>query len=226
MRDMDIKTDLKKEFIELMLSANALKFGDFIAKSGRPTPYFINFGSFRTGAQISRLGDMYARLIADSGETPDVLFGPAYKGIPLCVAAAGSLWRNHGRDIPYCFDRKEAKDHGEGGMIVGHTPVSGERVAIIEDVTTAGTSVRGTNALLRDTMGLDVKISALYVAVDRCERGAGEQLALDELKSKYDINIYPIVTAWDIVEYLPRGDKRRAAIEAYLEEYGAGAPRG
>ncbi|MDR0445517.1 MAG: orotate phosphoribosyltransferase [Oscillospiraceae bacterium] len=211
---------MKNEFIEFMMSAGVLTFGDFTTKSGRRTPYFINAGGYRTGAQLSRLGDMYAELIHNSGETPDVLYGPAYKGIPLCVAAASSLWRKYGLDLPYCFNRKEAKDHGEGGTLVGYTPRDGDKIAIIEDVTTAGTSVRETDALLRGALGLDVSFSALYISVDRCERGTGGRSALDELSETYGVRVYSIVTARDIMAYLPQDDARRHAMEEYLKEYG------
>ncbi|MDR2421495.1 MAG: orotate phosphoribosyltransferase [Oscillospiraceae bacterium] len=215
--------DIKKEFIDFMLSSGVLTFGDFVTKSGRRTPYFINTGNYRRGAQLARLGGFYAASVVSSGEEIDALFGPAYKGIPLAAVAAAALYLNHGVDLPYCFNRKEAKDHGEGGLLVGCAPKDGDRIAIIEDVTTAGTSVRETAALLRGAMGLDVTISALYISVDRCERGAGALTALtalDELKAEYGVRVYPIVTARDIIEYLPRGDARRAAMEAYLREYG------
>ena len=139
----------RKEFIDFMMSAGVLTFGDFTTKSGRKTPYFINTGNYKTGEQISILGDYYARCIQDSGEQFDALFGPAYKGIPLVAAAASSLYRNHGRDVRYCFNRKEKKDHGEGGGIVGYQPQSGDTLAIVEDVVTAGTAVRETLALLK-----------------------------------------------------------------------------
>ena len=132
----------KNEFISFMTGAGVLTFGDFVTKSGRKTPYFINTGNYRTGSQISRLGDWYAKTIAESGEEFDALFGPAYKGIPLAAAAASSLFRLYGRDVPYCFNRKEIKDHGEGGGIVGYRPKDGDRIAIVEDVVTAGTAVR------------------------------------------------------------------------------------
>jgi orotate phosphoribosyltransferase len=210
----------KREFIEFMLGAGALTFGDFVTKSGRRTPYFINAGNYRTGAQLAALGDWYARAVAESGEEFDALFGPAYKGIPLCCAAAGSLWRDYGRDVPYAFNRKEAKDHGEGGRIVGYQPKDGDRLAIIEDVTTAGTSIRETAALF-ESLGTRVRISALYVSVDRMERGAGGKSAFDELRERFGVRIYPIVTVREIIASLPAGDARAARMEAYLAEYGA-----
>jgi orotate phosphoribosyltransferase len=213
--------DIKKEFIDFMIESNVLLFGDFVTKSGRRTPYFINTGNYRTGAQLARLGGFYADSVISSGEKIDALFGPAYKGIPLAAVTAASLYLNHGVDLPYCFNRKEAKDHGEGGLLVGYTPKDGDRIAIIEDVTTAGTSVREADALFRGVMGLDVTLAALYISADRCERGTGSASALDELRAEFGIRVYPIVTARDVIEYLPPNDKRRAAMETYLAQYGA-----
>lgn len=210
---------LKKNFIEFMISAGVLTFGDFTTKSGRKTPYFINTGNYRTGAQISQLGDYYADCIIQSGERFDVLFGPAYKGIPLSVAAASSLYRNHGLDVPYCFNRKEIKDHGEGGAIVGYQPKAGDRLAIIEDVVTAGTAVRESMELLAGIA--PVRIVALFVSADRMERGTGALSALDELRETFGIKVYPIVTVRDIIESFPAGDGRRRKMEEYLALYGA-----
>ena len=192
----------KNEFISFMTGAGVLTFGDFVTKSGRKTPYFINTGNYRTGSQISRLGDWYARTIAESGEEFDALFGPAYKGIPLAAAAASSLFREYGRDVPYCFNRKEVKDHGEGGGIVGYRPKDGDRIAIVEDVVTAGTT-------------------SLFVSVDRMERGTGTLSALDELRESLGIRVHPIITVRDIIASFPDGDPRRAAMEEYLAQYGA-----
>jgi orotate phosphoribosyltransferase len=216
----------KENFIDLMLSAGVLTFGDFTTKSGRKTPYFINTGHYKTGAQISALGDYYADCILSSGETFDLLFGPAYKGIPLAVAAASSLYKNHGRDVPYSFNRKEAKDHGEGGSIVGYMPKDGDRAAIIEDVVTAGTAVRETIALF-EKVG-KIQITALYVSVDRMERGTGTLSALEELEKSFGIRVYPIVTVREIIGYLGRegsGQRRideglLARMEEYLAQYG------
>ncbi|UOO37812.1 orotate phosphoribosyltransferase [Oscillospiraceae bacterium CM] len=209
----------EKEFIDFMMGAGVLTFGDFQTKSGRRTPYFINTGNYKTGAQLSKLGDYYADCIVRSGERFDALFGPAYKGIPLVAAAASSLYRNHGLDIPYCFNRKEAKDHGEGGVIVGYQPKDGDKIAVIEDVVTAGTAVRESVALLTKTA--DITISALYVSVDRMERGTGSLSALDELRTALHINVYPIITVLDMLGTLPEGDARGTAIGQYLAEYGA-----
>lgn len=211
----------RKEFIDFMMSAGVLTFGDFTTKSGRKTPYFINTGNYKTGEQISILGDYYARCIQDSGEQFDALFGPAYKGIPLVAAAASSLYRNHGRDVRYCFNRKEKKDHGEGGGIVGYQPQSGDTLAIVEDVVTAGTAVRETLALLKQ-IG-QIRVSALFVSVDRMEKGTGELSALDELRESLGIRVYPIITVRDIIAAMPAGDDRTAKMEAYLAQYGAKA---
>ena len=211
----------RKEFIDFMMSAGVLTFGDFTTKSGRKTPYFINTGNYKTGEQISILGDYYARCIQDSGEQFDALFGPAYKGIPLVAAVASSLYRNHGRDVRYCFNRKEKKDHGEGGGIVGYQPQSGDTLAIVEDVVTAGTAVRETLALLKQ-IG-QIRVSALFVSVDRMEKGTGELSALDELRESLGIRVYPIITVRDIIAAMPAGDDRAAKMEAYLAQYGAKA---
>ena len=209
----------KSEFIEFMSQAGVLTFGDFTTKSGRKTPYFINTGNYRTGAQISQLGDYYAECIAQSGEEFDALFGPAYKGIPLSVAAASSLYRNHGQDVPYCFNRKEIKDHGEGGAIVGYMPKDGDKLAIIEDVVTAGTAVRESIALLSTVAS--VTIAALFVSVDRMERGTGSLSALDELRETLGIRVHPIITVRDIIDTLPDEDGRKTKMEEYLALYGA-----
>ena len=208
----------KNEFIDFMADAEVLTFGDFTTKSGRKTPYFVNTGNYKTGMHISVLGDYYAQLVVDSGESYDALYGPAYKGITLAAATAASLYRNHGINVPYFFNRKEAKDHGEGGSLIGYKPKDGDKIIIIEDVVTAGTAVRESMQLLKAIA--DVKITALYVSVDRMERGTGEQSALNELKSEYGIRVYPIINAHDIIASFPHGDERIAKMEAYLAEYG------
>jgi orotate phosphoribosyltransferase len=210
---------MKNDFIAFMMDAGVLTFGDFTTKSGRKTPYFINTGNYKTGAQIAQLGDYYADCVMQSGERFDALFGPAYKGIPLCVAAASSLFRNHGLDVPYCFNRKEQKDHGEGGGIVGYQPKAGDRLAIIEDVVTAGTAVRESIALLGQIA--PVTIGALFVSVDRMERGTGALSALDELRDSLGIKVYPIITVRDIIASFPAGDERTIKMEEYLALYGA-----
>lgn len=219
----------QEEFIAFMVRSGVLAFGDFTTKSGRRTPYFVNTGNYKTGAQAARLGDYYAACIQE--KLPggiDCLFGPAYKGIPLAVSAAASLYRGYGRDLPYCFNRKEAKDHGEGGVLVGYQPKDGDRVAIVEDVVTAGTAVRESIELFKRVA--DVKIAALFVSVDRMERGARSCSTLEELRQDHGIEVYPIVTVREIIRFLHNNpvdgtvridDGIRAGMEAYLEQYGA-----
>ncbi len=220
----------KEDFITFMVRSGVLTFGDFTTKSGRKTPYFINTGNYKTGAQAARLGDYYAACVQENApEGIDCLFGPAYKGIPLVVTTAASLARNYDRDLPYCFNRKEAKDHGEGGAMVGYKPQNGDRVAIIEDVVTAGTAVRETLAFF-EALGKKVKVTHLFVSADRMERGTGERTTLDELRADYGIAVHPIVTIRDIQSFLLNlevdgevvvDDHRAAQIDAYLAQYGA-----
>lgn len=219
----------KEEFITFMVRSGVLTFGDFTTKSGRKTPYFVNTGNYRTGAQAARLGDYYAACIQERcPDGIDALFGPAYKGIPLAVTAAASLYRSYGRDLPYCFNRKEAKDHGEGGSMVGYQPRTGDRIAIVEDVVTAGTAVRETIALFRQVA--EVELKALFVSVDRMERGTRDCSTLDELRQDYGIAVYPIVTVREIIDFLHNrpidgrvvlDDELRSRMEAYLQTYGA-----
>ena len=219
----------KEEFITFMVRSGVLTFGDFMTKSGRRTPYFINTGNYRTGSQAARLGDYYAACIQENlPDGVDCLFGPAYKGIPLAVTAAASLYRLYDRDLPYCFNRKEAKDHGEGGSMVGYTPRSGDRVVIVEDVVTAGTAVRESLELFR-SLG-DMKVTGLVVSVDRMERGARECSTLDELRQDHGIAVYPIVTVREIMAFLHNrpvdgkvyiDDVVKGRMDAYLAEYGA-----
>ena len=219
----------KEEFITFMVRSGVLTFGDFTTKSGRKTPYFINTGNYKTGSQCAKLGDYYAACIQENlPEGVDCLFGPAYKGIPLAVAAASSLYRNHDRDLPYCFNRKEAKDHGEGGSMVGYKPQSGDKVVIVEDVVTAGTAVRETIELFKQVA--DVDLCALIVSVDRMERGTGDKTTLDQLREEYGIAVYPIVTVREVIAFLHNksvdgkvyiDDEMKGRMEAYLAEYGA-----
>ena len=209
----------KKNFIEFMFEAGVLTYGDFTAKSGRKTPYFVNTGNYKTGKHISMLGDFYARIISDSGEKLDALYGPAYKGITLAAAAAGSLYRNHGVDIPFFFNRKEAKDHGEGGLFIGYTPKDGDKIAIIEDVVTSGIAVRESLDALKAVA--NISVTALFVSVDRMERGTGERSTLQELHDVYDINVYPIITVRDIIDSLAEDDVRAVKMNEYLAQYGA-----
>jgi orotate phosphoribosyltransferase len=191
----------KREFIEFMVRCGVLRFGDFITKSGRKTPYFMNAGLYRTGAQLNRLASFYAQAIrAELGEGFDVLFGPAYKGIPLAVATAMTLQREYAHDVGYCFNRKEAKDHGEGGNLVGYPLRDGDRVLIIEDVTTAGSSIRETVPQLM--AAAQVKLTGLVVSVDRMERGTGEKNALAQIRDDYQMKTFAIVTIEEILEHL------------------------
>ncbi len=219
----------KEDFITFMVRSGVLTFGDFVTKSGRQTPYFVNTGNYKTGAQAAMLGDYYASCVQENmPDGIDALFGPAYKGIPLAVTAAASLYRSYGRDLPYCFNRKEAKDHGEGGSMVGYQPKDGDRIAIIEDVVTAGTAVRETVELFRHVA--EVKIAALFVSVDRMERGTRDCSTLEELRQDYGIQVFPIVTVREVIAYLHNrpvdgtvyiDDGIRERMEAYLERYGA-----
>ena len=202
----------QEEFITFMVRSGVLTFGDFTTKSGRKTPYFVNTGNYKTGAQAAKLGDYYAACIQEHmPEGITCLFGPAYKGIPLAVSAAASLYRNYDRDLPYCFNRKEAKDHGEGGSMVGYKPQDGDSVAIVEDVA-------------------DVKMKALFVSVDRMERGTRDCSTLDELRQDYGIQVFPIVTVRQVIDFLHNrpidgkvyiDDDMKAKMEAYLAQYGA-----
>ena len=214
----------KREFIAFLEGAGVLKFGDFTAKSGRKIPYFINAGEIKTGAQIARLGEFYAKAYLEKlGRKPSVLFGPAYKGIPLAVSASAALAKE-GLDLPFFFNRKEAKDHGEGGMLVGSVPQPGQEVVIIEDVITAGTAIRESMALLSPLEG--VKVAAAFVMVDRKEKGRGEQSAMQEVEAEFGFPVYSIVTVYDILEYLAgdsRNEENIARIRAYLSVNGAKA---
>jgi len=214
----------KRDFIAFLEGAGVLKFGDFTAKSGRKIPYFINAGEIKTGAQIARLGEFYAKAYMEKlGRKDAVLFGPAYKGIPLAVSAAAALAKE-GLDAPFFFNRKEAKDHGEGGLLVGYVPKSGQEVVIIEDVITAGTAIRESMALLEPLEG--VKVAAAFVMVDRKEKGQGEKSAVQEVEAAFGFPVYSIATVYDILEYLsedPRNEEHIARIQAYLAVNGAKA---
>lgn len=212
----------KNEFIAFMLESNVLKFGDFTAKSGRKTPYFVNTGFYRTGGQISKLGGFYAQLIKETtGGAFDVMFGPAYKGIPLVVTAASALYQQYQMDKPYCFNRKEVKDHGEGGNMVGCTPRDGERVIIVEDVVTAGTAVRESVPVLQ-ACG-KVEIPHMFISVDRCEVGQiPGKTAIMQIQEEFGIQVHAIVTVTDIYAYLKaHGEDPNVLkqMEAYMEQY-------
>lgn len=218
----------KQEFIEFMIDCNVLKFGDFVTKSGRKTPFFVNTGFYRTGSQLRRLGYYYAEAIHSKyGFDFDVLFGPAYKGIPLSVAAAMAIDEKYGREIKYCSNRKEVKDHGDKGILLGSPIQDGDKVVIIEDVTTAGTSIQETLPILKAQGNIDV--IGLVVSVDRMERGQGTRNALTEIQENYGIQTTAIVTMQEVVEHLYnqpyRGkiiidDALKAAIDGYYEQYG------
>ena len=218
----------KKEFIEFMIDCNVLKFGDFVTKSGRNTPFFVNTGFYRTGAQLKKLGTYYAKAIeAKFGFDFDVLFGPAYKGIPLSVAAAIAISETYGKDIKYCANRKEVKDHGDTGILLGSPIEDGDKVVIIEDVTTAGTSIQETLPIVK-AQG-DVDVLGLVVSVDRMERGQGTKSALEEIRENYGLETSAIVTMQEVVEHLYNkpyngkviiDDTLKAAIDAYYEKYG------
>ena len=217
----------KQEFIRFMLECSVLRFGDFVTKSGRKTPFFINTGFYRTGSQLSKLGSYYAKAINDSfGLNLDILFGPAYKGIPLSVATAMEISREYGKDIGYCSNRKEIKDHGDKGILLGTPIEEGARVLIIEDVTTAGTSIAETMPILE---GLGAKCVGLCVSVDRQERGKGSKSALAEIEEEYGMKTASIVTMSDVTEYLGQNevdgkmildDALKKAISDYYAQYG------
>lgn len=218
----------RQEFIEFMVDSDVLKFGEFTLKSGRKSPFFMNAGAYVTGAQLSRLGEYYAKAIYDNyGEDFDVLFGPAYKGIPLAVATTMAFYKLYGKEIKYCSNRKEAKDHGDTGILLGSPIRDGDRVVIIEDVTTSGKSIEETFPIIREQG--DVQILGLIVSLNRMERGKGEKSALDEIKETYGFAADAIVTMQEVVDYLYnrpyRGkllidDTLKEAIDSYYEQYG------
>lgn len=214
--------EYKREFIKFLESAGVLRFGDFTAKSGRKIPYFINAGDIKTGAQMKKLGEFYAKAYTERlGNRKNVLFGPAYKGIPIAVSVAVAL-EEHGIDVPYFFNRKEAKDHGEGGVFVGYTPKDGENIVITEDVITAGTAIRESMDILAPLKGS--KVVAAFVMVDRKEKGRGELSAIDEVEKQYGFPVYSIVDVYDIIEYLELeggNEQNVRRIRDYLEVYGA-----
>ena len=218
----------KREFIEFMIDCQVLKFGDFVTKSGRKTPFFVNTGFYRTGSQLRRLGEYYARAIKEAfGLDFDVLFGPAYKGIPLTVAASMAISELYGTDIRYCSNRKEVKDHGDKGILLGSPIADGDRIVMIEDVTTAGTSIQETLPILR-AQGA-VNPVGLVVSVDRMERGQGKKSALQEIQEIYGLKTAAIVTMAEVIEHLYDhpyqgkvviDDALKSAIDAYYEQYG------
>ena len=212
----------KREFIQFLESAGVLKFGDFTAKSGRKIPYFINAGDIKTGDQIAKLGEFYARSYLEKlGKKRTVLYGPAYKGISIAVASSIALSKQ-GLDVPFFFNRKEAKDHGEGGIFVGYVPKAGEEIVIVEDVITAGTAIRESMANLSTLEG--TKIAATFIMVDRKEKGKGEKSAMSEISDEFGFPVYSVVDVYDIIEYLEEDDKNKENVERikkYLEVNGA-----
>ncbi len=214
----------KREFIQFLEGAGVLKFGDFTAKSGRKIPYFINAGDIKTGDQIAKLGEFYAKSYLEKvGRKRCVLFGPAYKGISIAVSASVALSKE-GLDVPFFFDRKEVKDHGEGGMFVGYTPKAGEEVVITEDVITAGTAIRESMGKLSALEG--VNVAAVFVMVDRKEKGQTEKSAMAEITDTFGFPVYSVVDVYDIIEYLEEDEKNAenvARIRNYLAVNGAKA---
>lgn len=220
----------KQEFIDFMIASDVLKFGEFTLKSGRKSPFFMNAGAYVTGTQLRRLGEYYAKAIHDNyGLDFDVLFGPAYKGIPLSVATAIAISELYGKDVRYCSNRKEVKDHGDTGILLGSGLKDGDRVVIIEDVTTSGASIEETFPILKAQA--DVDIRGLIVSLNRCERGKnGTKGALQEIQELYGFPTAAIVSMEEVVEYLYNkphegkiiiDDAMKASLDAYYEQYGA-----
>ena len=220
----------KQEFIEFMVDSKVLKFGEFTLKSGRRSPFFMNAGAYVTGAQLRKLGEYYAKAIHDNyGDDFDVLFGPAYKGIPLSVATAIAYSELYGKEIRYCSNRKEVKDHGDVGILLGSSLQDGDRVVIIEDVTTSGKSIEETYPILKAQANVEIK--GLIVSLNRMEKGLdGKVSALDEIKEKYGFDAKAIVTMGEVIEHLYNkpykgqvyiDDKLKVEIDHYYETYGA-----
>ncbi len=217
----------QKRFIDFLVHAHVLTFGEFTLKSGRKAPYFINTGNFNDGEKITHLGQLYAAHIVHHALTKaNTIFGPAYKGIPLCVATATGLFNDHGINVGFTFDRKEAKDHGDGGILVGRKLQKGDRIIIVEDVVTAGTTLNKIVPWVREFA--PVEILGVVVAVDRCERGTGTLSAVHEIEQNLKVPIFPLVTIHTIVEYLSHDNESgfvlnaemKDKIAAYLKEYG------
>ncbi len=219
----------KEEFIEFMVRSGVLTFGDFTTKSGRKTPFFINTGNYDNGAQMEKLGEYYAKAIQNElGNDFDGLYGPAYKGIPLCITTSVALNRLFDKNAYFTFNRKEAKDHGEGGTLIGHKLKDNEKIVIVEDVITAGTAIRESLPVIQAAG--NVEISAIVVSVDRMEKGTGELSAISQVQEDFGIKTFAIVTIEEVVEYLHNreidgkvvvDDHMKDMIEAYREKYGA-----
>ncbi|OOF29267.1 orotate phosphoribosyltransferase [Salinivibrio sp. IB872] len=208
----------QRQFIEFALEKQVLKFGEFTLKSGRKSPYFFNAGLFNTGRDLAKLGRFYAAALMDAGINYDVLFGPAYKGIPIATTTAVALADHHDVDTPYCFNRKEAKDHGEGGQLVGSALVG--RVMLVDDVITAGTAIRESMALIQ---AQGAQLAGVLVAIDRQERGQGELSAIQEVERDFACRVVSIISLSDLVTYLEQSDAdpaQLAAVKAYQAEYG------
>ena len=214
----------KREFIQFLESAGVLKFGDFTAKSGRKIPYFINAGDIKTGDQISKLGEFYAKAYFEKiGNKRTVLYGPAYKGISIAVSSAVALSKQ-GLDVPFFFNRKEVKDHGEGGVFVGYVPKAGEEIVIVEDVITAGTAIRESMDILSSVK--DAKVAAVFVMVDRKEKGKTDMSAMGELEKEFGFPVYSVVDVYDIIEYLEEDEANKENVDRiknYLAVNGAKA---
>ena len=212
----------KREFIQFLQGAGVLKFGDFTAKSGRKIPYFINAGMIKTGEEIAKLGEFYAKAYFENvGNKQAVLYGPAYKGISIAVSAAVALSKN-GLNVPFFFNRKEVKDHGEGGVFVGYVPQAGEEVVIVEDVITAGTAIRDSMEILKHLDG--TKVIATFIMVDRKEKGQTEKGAMQEIEEQFGFPVYSVVDVYDIIEYLeedPANEENVTRIKNYLAVNGA-----
>jgi orotate phosphoribosyltransferase len=217
----------KANLIELIATSGVLMFGDFTTKSGRKTPYFINSGQYKTGEQAQKVSEYYATLIHEKlNGNFDVLFGPAYKGIPLCTLISAALFRQYNINVGYCFNRKEAKDHGEGGVFIGWQPQNGDRFLITEDVITAGTSVREVYPLLKNAA--NVSITDMVISVDRMEKGYNGLTATEEMKQEFGITVHSLVTVTEIITYLHNrevdgrifiDDKMRNKMEEYANKY-------
>lgn len=223
-----IMQQYQREFIDFLVQSSVLTFGDFTTKSGRKTPYFVNTGRFDSGSKISKLGQYYATHIVEAGlSSVDSVFGPAYKGIPLAVSTASALYLQHDLDVGYTFDRKERKEHGDGGLLVGHSLKARDKVVLVEDVITAGTTLRQIVPFLRET--LKVEVVGVVIAVDRCERGQGKESALTEAEKELAIKVWPIVNVHQIIEYLSTENQssivlsktQKEAMLSYLAQYGA-----
>lgn len=218
----------QKEFIDFLVEAEVLSFGDFVTKSGRKTPYFVNTGKFHSGSRIARLGEYYAAHIKKIGlANVDSIFGPSYKGIPLCVTTSLALFQSHKLDIGFTFNRKEMKDHGDVGGFVGAPLTDGCSILIVEDVITAGLTLREIVEIIRDHAEIDIK--GVIISVDRCERGKGQHSAVEEVEEELGVNVHPIVTIHEVIQYLSSpntsgftlSEELLGRMKAYLTEYGA-----